>query len=86
MVKRSKHQAKVIRNYYQNRGPIAVQRLQELVTDLYLSEGKKRARHWKSVATHLAALGIKQPRIDQLIQQDKPELIADLLKDFNQER
>ena len=86
MAERSKHQAKIIRNYYQNRDSIAVQRLQELVTDLYLSEGKKREKHWKNVATHLAALGIKQPRIEHLIRQDKPELIADLLKDFIRER
>jgi hypothetical protein len=86
MAERSKHQAKVIRNYYQNRGPIAVQRLQELITDLYLSEGKKREKHWKNAATHLAALGVKKPRIEYLIQQDKPELIADLIKDFMKER
>jgi hypothetical protein len=85
MAKQNK-QAKIIQNYYQNRDSIAVQRLQELVTDLYLSEGKKRERHWKNVATHLAALGIKQPRIDHLIKQDKPELIADLIKDFMKER
>ena len=85
MAKSSK-QAKIVQSYYQNRDSIAVQRLQELVTDLYLSEGKKRERHWKNVATHLAALGIKQPRIDHLIKQDKPELIADLLKGFMKER
>ena len=33
MAKRTKFQEKVIRNYYQNREAIAVQRLQELVTE-----------------------------------------------------
>jgi hypothetical protein len=82
MAKRSKHQDRVIRNYYQNREAIAIQRLQELITELYLSEGKKRERHWKNVATHLAALGIKQAQIDHLIKADNPELVANLVKKF----
>jgi hypothetical protein len=82
MAKRSNYQDKVIRNYYQNREAIAVQRLQELTTELYLSEGKKRERHWQTVAKHLAALGLKEARIEHLVSQDKPELIADLIKSF----
>ena len=38
----SKHQQKIIKNYYDNRDAISLQRAQELVTELYLSEGKKR--------------------------------------------
>ena len=59
---------------------IAVQRVQELVSELYLSEGKARQRHWKHLATHLSALGVKQDQIDHLTEQDKPELVANLLK------
>ena len=81
MQKRSKQQ-KAIRGYYDNRGAIAVQRLQELVTELYLSEGKQRSRHWKHVATHLAALEVKQAQIDRLISEDNPELVANLIKEF----
>jgi hypothetical protein len=82
MEKRSKFQQKAIRNYYDNREAIALQRLQELVTELYLSEGKQRSRHWKHVATHLAALDVKQEQIDHLISQDNPTLVANLIKDF----
>ena len=82
MAKRSNYQDKVIRNYYQNREAIAVQRLQELTTELYLSEGKKRERHWQTVAKHLTAMGLKPARIEHLVSQDKPELIADLIKTF----
>ncbi len=80
MGKRTKHQQKIIRSYYDNREAIAVQRLQELVTELYLSEGKTRARHWKNVATHLEKLDVKQDQIDHLIEQDNPELVAKLLQ------
>jgi len=84
MAKRTKFQEKVIRNYYQNREAIAVQRLQELVTELYLTEGKKRERHWKSLETHLAALGVKQEQIDHLVKKDNPELVANFIKSFEQ--
>jgi len=80
MAKRSKYQQKAIKNYYQNRETIALQRVQELVTELYLSEGKKRQQHWKSLSTHLAALEVKQPVIDHLVAQDNPELVANLVE------
>lgn len=76
----SKYQQRVIKNYYNNRDAIALQRVQELVTELYLAEGKKRTKHWNSVAGHLQKLGVKQPHIDHLIEQDDPELVANLVK------
>jgi hypothetical protein len=47
--KYSKHQQKIINNYYENREAISLQRLSELVTELYLAEGKARERQWKFV-------------------------------------
>ena len=80
MPQRSRFQNKVIRNYYENRENIAIQRLQELVTELYLSEGKKRKQNWKHVETHLAKMGVKQKTIEHLVAQDNPELVANLIK------
>ena len=80
MAKRSKYQQRVIKNYYDNREAIALQRVQELVTELYLSEGKKREKHWTSLANHLEKLGLKQAQIDDLVAQDNPELVANLVK------
>ena len=80
MAKRSKYQQRVIKNYYDNREAIALQRVQELVTELYLSEGKKREKHWISLANHLEKLGLKQAQIDDLVARDNPELIANLVK------
>ena len=82
MAKRSNYQQKAIRNYYNNREAIALQRLQELVTELYLTEGKKRERHWKNVASHLLAVGVKQQQVDHLVAQDNPELVAKYIKDL----
>ena len=78
----SKYQQKVIKNYYENRETISFQRVQELVTELYLSEGKKREKNWKSLAGHLEKLGVKKPHIEHLIEQDNPELVANLVKNL----
>jgi hypothetical protein len=80
MDNKSRYQEKVIKRYYDNREAIAVQRVQELITELYLSEGKKRERNWKTIATHLRALGATDSQIENLIAQDKPELAVNLLK------
>jgi hypothetical protein len=76
----TKHQQKIIKNYYDNRESIALQKVQEFVTELYLSEGKKRVKYWKSIAGHLEKLGVDKKTIDHLVSQDKPELVASLVK------
>jgi len=86
MTQHSRYQQKVIRNYYQNREGIALQRVQELVTELYLSEGKKREKHWKSLEGHLEALGVPAAQIQNLIKKDKPELVADLVKSLMEKK
>lgn len=80
MPNHSKYQQNIIRNYYQNREGIALQRVQELTTELYLSEGKQRAKHWKSLVGHLEKLGVDKKTIDHLVKEDNPELVAGLIK------
>ena len=80
MTERSKYQQSVIRNYYQNRDAIALQRAQEIVTELYLSEGKKREKYWKSLGNHLLKLDVKQETIDHLVAQDDPQLAAKMVE------
>jgi len=76
----SKYQQKVIKNYYENRDSIALQRVSELVTELYLATGKKREKHWDSLALHLGKLGVKPDVIAHFRAQDNPELVATLVK------
>ena len=80
MTERTKYQQKIIRNFYENKDAIALQRVQELVTELYLSEGKKRQKYWESMRLHLGKLGVKTETIDHLIQQDDPQLAAQLVQ------
>ncbi len=79
MAERSKYQQNVIKNYYDNRESISLQRAQEIVTELYLSEGKKREKYWKSLEGHLLKLEVKQQVIDHLVKQDDPQLAAKLV-------
>ena len=85
MTERSKYQQNIIKNYYENRENIALQRCQELVTELYLSEGKKREKNWERIESHLLKLEVKQHTIDHLKSQDDPQLVAKLVERLGKE-
>jgi acetylornithine deacetylase/succinyl-diaminopimelate desuccinylase-like protein len=78
----TKHQQKIIKNYYENRDAISLQRLSELVTELYLATGKGRERQWKYIVGTLEKLGLPQERIEHLRQQDNPALLAKLVEEL----
>lgn len=78
----SKHQQKIIKNYYDNRGAISLQRLSELVTDLYLAEGKARETKWKQAVAALEKLGLGADRIQHLREQDNPALLAKVVEEM----
>ncbi len=78
----SKYQQNIIKRYYDNREAVSLQRLQELVTELYLAEGKARERQWKYIVGALEKLGLKQDRIDHLREQDDPALLAKLVEEL----
>lgn len=80
MEKFSKYQQNVIKNYYKNRDDIALQRAQELVTELYLAEGKKRDKVWDTLAQNLEKLGMTADRIAHLRKQNKPELVVEFIQ------
>ena len=82
MAERSKHQQKIIKRYYENREAISLQRLSELVTELYLAEGKKRAKQWEYIVGALEKLKVPQDRIDHLVAKDNPSLVAKLLEEL----
>lgn len=82
MAKRSSYQEGIIRNYYRNQDAIMLQRLGEMVADLYMAEGKRRAAVWKRVAAALANLKIPADQIDHLVRSDNPALVASLLEEL----
>lgn len=76
------YQQKIIKRYYDNQDILQLQRLAELVSDLYLSTGKKRQGVWTRLVSAMQKLGVPPSRIDHLRQQDKPELVAQLVKEL----
>lgn len=78
----TRHQQGIIKRYYSNEGGIQLQRLGELVTDLYLAEGKKREKVWKSIVAVMQKLGVPQARIDHIVKQDDPKLVANLVTEL----
>jgi hypothetical protein len=78
----TRHQQGIIKRYYANQDGIQLQRLGELVTDLYLAEGKKREKVWKSIVAAMQKLGVPQSRIDHIVAQNKPELLANLVQEL----
>jgi hypothetical protein len=80
--KYSRHQQKIIKNYYENRAAISLQRLSELVTELYLAEGGARERQWKFIIAALEKLGLPEERIEHLRKKDDPRLLAKLVEEL----
>ncbi|AMV30817.1 hypothetical protein VN12_01785 [Pirellula sp. SH-Sr6A] len=76
----TRYQQGVIKSYYQNRDNVSFQRVQELLTDLYLAEGKKKEKVWESMFNHLEKLGVPPDQLEHLKKQRKPELIAQLIQ------
>ena len=82
MAEHSKYQQKIIKNYYDNMDAISLQKLGESVTELYLAEGKKRQQQWKRIVAALEKLKVPKSRIDHLVKQDDPALVAKLLEEL----
>ena len=57
-------------------------RLAELVTELYLSTGKKRERTWAQIVAALEKLGVPKVRIEHLRKQDNPALVAEVVTEL----
>jgi hypothetical protein len=78
----TKHQQSIVKRYYDNLDTVLLQRLGEKVTDLYLAEGKKRAKLWDNVAVALEKLGVPQSRIDRVRESDDARQLATLLQEL----
>ncbi len=81
----SKYQQKIIRNYYGNRDAIALQKLGEVISEIYLCEpGMKRRRLWDRAVTHLQALNVKDSTWRPIVEADSPVKLARLLTELQE--
>ena len=76
----TRHQQSIIRNYYQNLDQIRAQRLQEIVTELWLAEtDKKRDRLWKRVADLLEKSDAAPAEVRMILERRDVEALAVLV-------
>ncbi len=76
------YQRKIIDRYYRNFDAIQFQRLSEIATELYLTEGKKRERLWNRVEESLRKLEFPEPRIVNLMERRDPSVLVEILKEL----
>lgn len=76
----SRHQQGIIKRFYDNRETIALQKLGDLVTDLYLAEPKDLPKLWKQAEQSLRALKVPEDRIKHVLIQKSAELLAELVR------
>ena len=74
---RSRHQDKIIRNYYRNLGAIRDQRLQDLVGEIWLATTeKKKAGLWARAGELLAATGMAPEEAQRIVTKRDVEALA----------
>jgi len=79
----SEHQQRIIAKYYNHLDVIMLQKLQELVGELYLADtDAKRKRLWERV--HKAMLNLKLPDdlVEHILAQKDVEILARNLQDW----
>ena len=82
MAGRTPYQERIIRRYYENQGDIMLQRLSELVGDLYLAEGKSRSRLWQRTEGAMRQMNVPPDRVQHILKSDNPSLLASLVKEL----
>ena len=79
----TKHQLKIIGNYYKTAEGRGIRNLQEIVTELFLAESdRKRRGLWSRARKSLFILGMKPKVIDHIVLTGKPEILAAHVKDL----
>lgn len=78
----SNYQKKVIQRYYEHRDEQDEQKLAELVTNLYLAEGKKRAKLWEQARTYMERIKVPEKRIEHILKSADPSILAAVVQEL----
>lgn len=73
----TEYQKKVIKGYYNNNETIKIQKLSELVTNMYLETSeKKRQQGWKRIKKTLLDLKVSEYQVGRIIEEKNLELLS----------
>ena len=79
----SSYQQGIIKRYYDNLPQASLDKLGELVTELYLAKTEKRREQlWQRVAKAMAAIKVPEKIAQHILTQRKPEILAANLEDW----
>jgi len=77
------HQKGIVRRYYEHRDSLMVQKLGEIVSELYTCESEaKAAGLWKAARTALLNLGVHEGRADGIVDDRDLGRLARLLEEL----
>ena len=82
MADHSKYQQDVIKRYYDNRDSIDEEKLAEIVTNLYLSEGKKQEKLWVRANELMERIEVPESRITHIMETKDPAILAEVVNDL----
>ena len=78
-----RYQDKLIRNYYLNRDTIMLNKLSELVSELYLAESSaKKNVLWQRAHKAMTKLNVPPPIVNHIMQKRNVEILAKNLEDW----
>jgi len=73
----SSYQKKVIKNYYDNMDKIALAKLGDLVTEIFLAETEqKKTKLWERVEAAMNQLKIPKPIAENILKHKDPQILA----------
>jgi len=79
----SPHQKGLIDRYYRNIDSISLQKIQELVTELYLADtAKKKENLWQRVLAAMQKLKISEAIISHIMTKKDVEILAKNVQDW----
>jgi hypothetical protein len=78
----SRHQKKIVERYYEHRDTIMITKLQEMVSDLYLAEGKKAETLWKRAGAALEKTDADPKRWKPAVESRDLKKLADVVGDL----
>lgn len=79
----SEHQQKIIHKYYSNLDTLMLEKLQSLVSELYLADSdKKKDRLWQRVEQAMTNLKIPAPILEHIMHTRDVEVLAKNLQEW----
>ena len=79
----TRYQQGIIKNYYRNKQGMALQKLQELASDLYLAgSDKERDKLWKRVEKALIDLEVPPRLMEHIVSKRSLETLINNLKEW----